>query len=64
MIHKDQKNRTTQWWSTGRHFTAATQALNTICIKLNKTDEKKSPQEAKAAVKNSSLGFIEAVHQW
>jgi len=31
---KDQKNMTTQWWSTGRHFTAATQALNTSCSKL------------------------------
>jgi len=26
MIPEDQKNMTTQWWSTGRHFTAATQA--------------------------------------
>ena len=31
---------TTQWWSTGRHFTAATQALNTSCSKLNKTEER------------------------
>jgi len=27
------KNVSTQWWSTGRHFTAATQALNTSCSK-------------------------------
>jgi len=33
---------------------------NTIC----KTDERESPQEAKLARENSSLGFIEAVHQW
>jgi len=30
----------------------------------NKTDEMESPQEAKPARENSSLGFIEAVHQW
>jgi len=29
-----------------------------------KTDERESPQEAKPARENSSLGFIEAVHQW
>ena len=29
MIPEDQKNMTTQWCSTGRLFTAATQALNT-----------------------------------
>jgi len=28
-----------------------------------KTDERESPQEAKPARENSSLGFIEAVHQ-
>jgi len=29
----------------------------------NETDERESPQEAKPARENSSLGFIEAVHQ-
>jgi len=29
-----------------------------------KTDERESPQEASPARENSSLGFIEAVHQW
>jgi len=28
-----------------------------------KTDERESPQEAKPARENSSLGFFEAVHQ-
>jgi len=31
MIPEEQKNMTTQWCSTGRLFTAATQALNTSC---------------------------------
>jgi len=48
----------------GRHFTTATQALNTSYSKLNLTDERESPQEAWPAWENSSLGFIEAVHQW
>jgi len=30
---------------------------------LHYTDERESPQEAKPAQENSSLGFIEAVHQ-
>jgi len=42
----------------GRHFTAATQALNTSCSKLNST-ERISPQEAKHAWENSSLSFME-----
>jgi len=29
-----------------------------------KTDERESPQEAQLARENSSLGLIEAVHQW
>jgi len=29
----------------------------------NQTEERESPQEAKPARENSSLGFIEAVHQ-
>jgi len=33
MIPEDQKNMTTQWCSTGRLFTAATQAPNTSCSK-------------------------------
>ena len=33
MTPEDQKNMTTQWYSTGRLFTAATQALNTSCSK-------------------------------
>jgi len=32
--------------STGRLFTAAIQALNTSCSKLNKTDDRESAQEA------------------
>jgi len=39
------ENITTQLCSTGRHFTAATQALNTSCSKLNLTEERESPQE-------------------
>jgi len=35
MLHEDQKNITTQWGSMGRLFTAATQALNTRCSKVN-----------------------------
>jgi len=35
MIPEDQTNITTQWCITGRRFTAATQALNTSCSKLN-----------------------------
>jgi len=31
---------------------------------LNLTDERESPQGAQHARENSSLGFIEAVHQW
>jgi len=30
---------------------------------VKKTDERESPQEAKPARENSSLGFIKAVHQ-
>jgi len=30
----------------------------------NNTDERESHQEAQPAWENSSLGFIEAVHQW
>jgi len=33
-----------------------------IPLKLNYTDERDSPQEAKPVLENSSLGFIEAVH--
>ena len=33
------------------------------CMAIFETDERESPQEAKAARENSSLGFIEAVHQ-
>jgi len=33
------------------------------CAQYNKTDERESPQEAWSARENSSLGFIEAVHQ-
>ena len=32
-------------------------------IRVYRTDERESPQEAKPARENSSLGFIEAVHQ-
>jgi len=31
---------------------------------LYETDKRESPQEAYSARENSSLGFIEAVHQW
>jgi len=31
---------------------------------IHLTDERESPQEALPARENSSLGFIEAVHQW
>jgi len=34
-----------------------------VLVYLNKTDERESPQEALPARENSSLGFIEAVHQ-
>ena len=34
-----------------------------LCV-VYKTDERESPQEAQPARENSSLGFIEAVHQW
>ena len=42
--------------------------VNTFCnsqkgMPFYKTDERESPQEAKPARENSSLGFIEAVHQ-
>jgi len=47
-----------------RHFTAASQALNTICSKLNLTEKRENPQEAKTAWLNSNFGLIEAVHQW
>ena len=43
MLPEDQKNITTQWWSTARHFTAATQALNTRCSKWNWNDEREKP---------------------
>jgi len=46
MIPEDQKNITSQWCSTGRHFTAATQALNTSC---NSTEKRESPNEAYSA---------------
>jgi len=46
MIPEDQKNITTQWCSTGRLLTAATQALNPSCSNINSTDERESPQEA------------------
>jgi len=32
--------------------------------KLHKTEKRESPREAYPALGNSSLGFIEAVHQW
>jgi len=35
----------------------------TNIIRIYQTDERESPQEAKPARENSSLGFIEAVHQ-
>jgi len=36
MIPGDQKNMTTQWCSSGRPFTADTQALNTAFFKEDK----------------------------
>ena len=39
----------------GQHFTAATQALNTSCSELNKTDEREGPQESEPAWENSSI---------
>jgi len=35
-----------------------------ILSQIKKTEERESPQEAMPAWENSSLGFIEAVHQW
>jgi len=32
-------------------------------LKVNETDERKSPDEAKHAWENSSLGFIDAVYE-
>jgi len=35
-----------------------------ILSQIKKTEKREIPQEAKSAWENSSLGFIEAVHQW
>jgi len=44
--------------STGWHFTAAKQTFNTICYKLNKFDEKKSPQETQLYRENPALVLL------
>jgi len=66
MIPEDQKNMTSQWCSTGRLFTAATQALNTSCsnIKLmkGKAPRKHSLHEKTAA--SVLLKLVISSNEW
>jgi len=45
---RTRKNITSQWWSTVRHFTAATQALNTS-LELSKLSSKMIRQDSPAS---------------
>jgi len=48
-------NITTQWCSTGRHFTAATKALNISSCKLVQLRNRKAPRKHTVHVENSIL---------
>ena len=47
MISEDNTHIKAQRCITGRHFTAATQPLNTSCSKLNQSEKREIPMEAK-----------------